>query len=176
MRGAKQQRLLSIGSIIVVLLASACLTLILSGVVAQNTGATALAATGTATPVNTGSKALGIPAIAPRSGAFSASQPTFTSDDVVRYVNAHAVPQARLSNGTLTVTKVSFMTSQQVSILLNGESTGVDDDTLLCVAEMQGNVVFMHNSPDARTPLSFTNVYEVFDAHTGNLLMWGGLD
>jgi hypothetical protein len=68
------------------------------------------------------------------------------------------------------------MPSQQVSILLKGESTGVDDTSLLCVAELQGNVVFVHSAPGAVTSLSFTHVYEVFDAHTGNLLMWGGLD
>lgn len=62
-----------------------------------------------------------------------------------------------------------------MSDLLNDESTGVPDNTLLCFVEFQGNVAFVNSPPGATQPLSFSHVYEVFDAHTGNPLMQGGL-
>ena len=152
-----------------------CLVLSLSGM--DDSSATALAAQGSfaATSARTSHPSPGTSAISPRLGAFSASEAAFTYDDVIHYVSTHPIPQAHLVNGPLTVTKVSFLMSQQVSALLKGESTGVADNTLLCLVEFQGDIVFINGAPGTTQPLSFSHLYEVFDAHTGNLLMAGGL-
>lgn len=93
----------------------------------------------------------------------------------MQYVSTHPIPQAHVIKGSLKVTGVTMLMSQQVSVLLDGESTGVADNTLLCFVEFRGDVVFMNSAPGAARPLSFSHEYEVFDAHTGNLLMQGGL-
>ncbi len=162
----------------IVLMLITYLGLNFSGIIGQTSDVTAHAAQGLATPtsMNTRIQTPGIPAILPRTGAFSSNQPSFTRDDVTYYANMHLLPQTQLSSGTLTVANVSFMLSQQASSMFQGEPIGVADDTLVCVVELHGNVVFLHNAPGATKPLAFTRVYEVFDAHSGNLLMWGGLD
>jgi hypothetical protein len=65
------------------------------------------------------------------------------------------------------------MTSQAVSVVLQGERTGLPDSTLLCYVELRGNVVF--SGPRGVT-VAYPRAYEVFDAHTGNLLGWGGMN
>lgn len=163
------------GGMFVAILFVCYLALSLSGL--ADSSATALAAQGSLAPMpaSTNHPSLGLPAISPRVGAFSASQAAFTHDDVIHYVSTHPIPQTRVVSGSLTVNSVSFLMSQQVSDLLKGESTGVADNTLLCLVEFQGNVAFLNGPPGTTQPLSFSHVYEVFDAHTGNLLMQGGL-
>ena len=163
------------GGMFLVILVACYLALSLSG--QDGSSATALAAQGSfaALPTRTSHPSPGVPAISPRVGAFSPSQAAFTHDDVMQYVNTHPIPQAHVVKGSLKVTGVSLLMSQQVSVLLDGESTGVADNTLLCFVEFRGDVVFISGAPGATRPLSFSHVYEVFDAHTGNLLMQGGL-
>jgi hypothetical protein len=64
------------------------------------------------------------------------------------------------------------MSSKQVKELLHGESTGFSDDHMLCYVEMQGPVTF--SGPEG-VALSYEGAIEVFDAHTGNFLIVGGL-
>lgn len=118
-----------------------------------------------------GPNALGLPAITPRNKAVSASTPTFTTDDVVQYVHAHPMPDASLSGPKPVITRIAFLTSREVSILLKGESTGVPDDTLLCYVELSGTFTF---SGSAGVTVTYHTGVEVFDAHTGNLLITGG--
>ena len=50
-------------------------------------------------------------------------------------------------------------------------STGLPDDALVCYVELRGALTF---AAAPGVTLTFQRGYEVFDAHTGNLLMWGG--
>jgi hypothetical protein len=65
-----------------------------------------------------------------------------------------------------------FLTADQVTALLGGEYVGVPGDTLLCFVQVKGQ--FEAPGPSGST-VKFTSGYEVFDAHTGNLLMAGAL-
>ncbi len=124
--------------------------------------------------VQTGSldpHALGLPAITPRNTAVGASTPTFTTDDVVQYVHAHPMPDASLSGPKPVITRIAFLTSREVSTRLKGESTGVPDDTLLCYVELSGTFTF---SGSSGVTVTYHTGVEVFDAHTGNLLITGG--
>jgi hypothetical protein len=69
------------------------------------------------------------------------------------------------------VIKVEFLMSQQLSQLLGGENTGLPDNTLVCYVELQGTFTF--HTPSGST-VTYSKGVEVFDAHTGNLLIAGG--
>ena len=72
----------------------------------------------------------------------------------------------------LTTVNVQILTSLQVTTLLKGESTGLPDQTLLYYVDLHGTFTFA--GPD-NISATYLHGYEVFDAHTGNLVMWGGL-
>jgi hypothetical protein len=114
---------------------------------------------------------LGIPAIHPRTTTADAATPAFTRSDVEQFINNNPMPRI-LGPWKPVIVKVMFSTSLQVSTML-GENTGVPDATLLCYVELQGTISFA--SPDG-TPVTYQRGYEVFDAHTGNLLIVGGLN
>lgn len=116
------------------------------------------------------SQIVGVPDIRPNRPA---DDPSFTTSDVVSYVATRPLAQTTSSSilGPSAVT-VQFLTSQVVSSRLAGEPTGLPSNTLLCFVEVHGTFVFL--GPSGLTP-SFHTGYEVFDARTGNLLMWGGL-
>jgi hypothetical protein len=82
------------------------------------------------------------------------------------------MPENRASGSPVIVTSVAFLTSQQVSANLNGESTGLPDNTLLCFVEMRGTFTF---AGGLGSLVTYSRGYELFDAHTGNILMAGGL-
>jgi hypothetical protein len=69
-----------------------------------------------------------------------------------------------------TVVSVEFLTSQQVSARLDGETTGVPDGTLLCYVMIEGTYVMSAPPPINTTAVVHDGVL-VFNAHTGNLLM-----
>lgn len=77
------------------------------------------------------------------------------------------------TSGQIVIEKIAFVTSREVSLTLKGERTGLPDDSLVCYVELQG--AFTFPAPPGRAPGVVHKVYEVFDAHTGNLLMLGGL-
>lgn len=114
----------------------------------------------------------GVPAIRLRTSPASTSIPAFTLQDAIDYVSTHPVPRAKLL-ASIVVTRGAFMTDGQLALLLHGESTGLPSSTIVCYIEFHGDVQFL-NGPPGTTP-RFSKGYEVFDARTGNLLMWGGL-
>ncbi len=115
----------------------------------------------------TPSSSLGIPAIIPRTN----TSPAFTVEDAVQYVNTHPMPRAFIPTSRPTIVKTAFLTSREVSALLNGESTGLPDNTLLCYVELHGTFTFPGPSG---TTVTYQTGIEVFDAHTGNFLISGG--
>jgi hypothetical protein len=151
--------------------------LALTGWAYLNQSSPAIAANGSSTVNNTvlpppaSDKAPGVPAIHPRTTTANPATPAFTKADVEQYVNNNPMPRD-LAPWHPVIVKVVFATSLQVSTML-GESTGVSDTTLLCYIELQGT--FSFSAPDG-TPVTYQRGFEVFDAHTGNLLMSGGLN
>jgi hypothetical protein len=54
-----------------------------------------------------------------------------------------------------------------------GESIGLSDDALVCYVEFYGT--FRSSGPPGSKPVEHTGTgVQVFDAHTGNLLVEGG--
>jgi len=113
----------------------------------------------------------GVPAISPRTNG----TPAFTVADVKQFIKIHGFVGGHTVPGVrLTVTKILFIASQQASALMQGESTDRPPGTLVCYVQLHGPFVFSNASVPPRMPIP---VYQtgvmVFDAHTGNLLVWG---
>jgi hypothetical protein len=70
------------------------------------------------------------------------------------------------------VVSVQFMTAQQASAQLGGESMGVSDSPRLCLVYVSGTFQNTWGPVGPGTPVPpFTQGWMVFDAHTGNLLV-----
>lgn len=108
----------------------------------------------------------------PSSASSTAEKPTFLASDASAYVTTHPMWRNLAAWATPTVVKVAFLTSKQVSALLGGESTGMPDNALLCFVELRGSFSFA--GPTGVT-VTYSTGFEVFDAHSGNFLMSGGL-
>jgi hypothetical protein len=120
---------------------------------------------------NSYSDAPGLPAITPHihvSQSKSSSTASFTEEDAKQYVMTHPIPRIANSIAGFTIAKVVFLSSKEVSQLMNGESTGASDTSLLCYVQLHGTLTLENEQGGHRT---FHKVIEVFDAQTGNLLM-----
>jgi hypothetical protein len=110
----------------------------------------------------------GSPAIAVR----GAGTPAFTAEDVKQYVATHPIPMGVRQDAKPVISDVEFLTSKQISDRLHGENTGFPDDYPLCYVELQGPVSFAGPSG---TRVTYNRGILVFDAHSGNLVMGGGV-
>jgi len=132
-------------------------------------------------PKEQAAQPVGIPAIQP---TLPGSTPAYTLADAKQYIMCHpmphnlATPQATLTTGqtcdlqSFTIVLLQFSTSEEVSKLLNGESTGLPASTLLCYTALSGQFAFL--GPGG-VVVKYQVGFEVFDAQTGNRLMSGGL-
>jgi hypothetical protein len=111
---------------------------------------------------------VGSAAITPRINAI----PAFTLDDAKEYVAAHSLPLHVARDIKPTVTRIEFLTSQQVSALLHGVTTGFAANHLLCYVELQGPFSFAGPRGAIAT---YNRGVLIFDAQTGNLVIRGGL-
>jgi hypothetical protein len=122
---------------------------------------------------------IGYPAIRPHASTNNSatigteSSPGFTVNDAIEYVKTHGIFKAIGAHGTVKVAKAKFMPSKAASVALDGESIGLPDDALVCYVELHGKIDFAGPSG---VVVTFSRVYELFDAQSGNLLMVGGLD
>jgi hypothetical protein len=98
--------------------------------------------------------------------------PAFTVDDAKAWVSTHSLPFGLGRNVKPMVTRAEFLTSQQVSALLHGVTTGFAPDHLLCYVELQGPVSFA--GPQGATT-TYNRGVLIFDARTGNLVIGGGM-
>jgi hypothetical protein len=100
--------------------------------------------------------------------------PAFTLADVERYFQAN--PILTMVGKPGTIVKLAFMTSQQASVLMDGETTGLPDDALVCYVEFHGPFVLNNipTPPGAKIPV-VQNVQIVIDAQTGNELVFGSM-
>jgi len=117
--------------------------------------------------------AIGAPAIQPTLSDTSAVTSTFTQSDVEQYIHSHQMFRAVSSPAAQNqiIAQVKAMTSHDVSALLNGETTGLPDTTLVWYVKLQGPFSF---AGPAGTSATYPNAVEVFDALTGNLVLVGG--
>jgi hypothetical protein len=110
----------------------------------------------------------GSPAIAPR----TAGTPAFTVDDAKAYVATHHIPMGIGREGKPEIIRAEFLSSREVSNRLNGATTGFPDNYPLCYVELQGPFTF---SGPQGAKVTYNRGVLIFDAHTGNLVIGGGM-
>jgi hypothetical protein len=114
---------------------------------------------------------LGTPAIAPRNDC----APSFTVQDVLDYESAHPFTGGMRTEpvGKLTITKIWFITSAEASGQMQGEFIGIPYDALVCYVEFYGTFRSYAPFPGSK-PMEHTGTgSQVFDAHTGYMLVEG---
>jgi len=105
----------------------------------------------------------GVAAIQPHLHAI----PSFTADDVRQNLKANGMP----GWSQFTIVKILFITGQEVCERTRGESTGLDDNAPVCFVELRGEF-WPISYPYGVHPQPSPYAYEVFDAQTGNLLVF----
>jgi hypothetical protein len=98
--------------------------------------------------------------------------PSFTSQDVEEYFRVHGLSASfRIqASGPITVENVEFLPGREAAARLNRD-INQPDDVLLCLATLRGS--FGVASPFAPLAFDSSSAYVVFDAHTGNTLIFG---
>lgn len=128
---------------------------------------------GNGTPQNPQSSGSpGAPAIVPR----TQGSPAFTADDVKIYYQSHSFSAGPTVSGAApTITSIRFITSQQAQALMHGEFVGLPASAMVCYVALHGPFypTLVSVPPGQTLPATVDNGFEVFDAHTGNLLLWG---
>ncbi|HZU69219.1 MAG TPA: hypothetical protein VFA09_18225 [Ktedonobacteraceae bacterium] len=120
----------------------------------------------------------GDPAIHPHL-AQNGSGPAFTQDDVIAFFNTNGFFAGPVVPGAhLKILTIQFVTARQASQLMRGESVGRPDNALVCYVKVQGpflltNIRGAPPRPNVKAPTTAEYGDAVFDAHTGNLLIWG---
>jgi hypothetical protein len=122
----------------------------------------------------------GNPAIKPHL-AQNGIGPAFTKADVAAYLEKYGFYSGPLAPGAhLKILTIEFVTAAQASQLMVGESVGRPDNYLVCYIKVEGPflLTYVHGGvpgPHGNTNIPTTAKYgdAVFDAHTGNLLVWG---
>lgn len=118
--------------------------------------------------------AIGVPAITPSQPGI----PAFTIDDVKHYLASHSFEGGpTVDRSSYSIDTIQFLKAKQASVLMQGEVVGLPDDALVCYTVLRGpfilqNVRMPPGEPIPATPIASRGV-EVFDARTGNLLVWG---
>jgi hypothetical protein len=124
------------------------------------------------TPACNGADAppLGASAISPRDDC----APSCTAQDVLDYENTHPFATMRAEPvGKLTLTKIWSITSAEASGQMQGETTSLAGDARVCYVEFSGTFRSYAPVPGSK-PVEHAGVaLQVFDAHTGNLLVAG---
>jgi hypothetical protein len=121
----------------------------------------------------------GVPAITPSISDAGPASPAFTVSDVVNYENSQYCPSclggqngaAGYSSSTTTsMVSAEFITYKDLLLRDDTLTLNLPDDTLLCFVQYSGS--FQQGNPTGATT-TFPYAMEVYDAHTGNLLVWG---
>jgi hypothetical protein len=120
-------------------------------------------------PTGPGKRPQGVGALTVKPGP----QP-FTKADVVTYFQSHNLPKNSASLSQLHVDSLEFITSKEVSVRLQGASTGLADADRIGFVTLTGTFIF--TGPGKDKPAIFNRAYAAFDAASGNLLMVGTLE
>jgi hypothetical protein len=125
-----------------------------------------------------GNGAIGMSAIKPQKepNLVAANVATFADTDVRQFAE-----NAKLSfiaeNGKHSVKSIEFLSSQEASKKLDGESIGLPDSSLVCLVVLEGSFSVggpsEHGSSETKSSPVQKYAHIVFDAHTGNILVWG---
>lgn len=121
----------------------------------------------------------GSPAIQPRTST-KTSGASFTNDDVVAFLNKYngrGFSGPLVQGAHLKIVTIQFVTAKRASELMQGESVGRPDDYLVCYLKIEGPFLLtdVHQPRGSGLPNKVEFNDAVFDAHTGNLLVWGAL-
>lgn len=109
----------------------------------------------------------------------NASGPAFSAADVAAFLNKYGFYAGPLVKGAhLKILTIQFVTAAQASKLMYGESVGRPDNYLVCYVKVQGPflLTYVHDGPNLPGIKTMTTAKigdAVFDAHTGNILVWG---
>ena len=112
----------------------------------------------------------GRPAIPPRQVGTGPTTPAFTAADVKQYHQVHAGLDSCPSSRPVTIVTIQFVTEKELRSQLASASTGLPDDALLCLVVYNGEFL-LQGPPGSNASVTYPRAAEVFDAHTGNLLM-----
>ena len=114
---------------------------------------------------------VGIPAIHTRySYSASDSRPNFSIPDVAAFVHIQRHFSRAYMIGTPSIQLIQFMTINQADQVLS-DSLPLNGNTLVCL-------VIFNNKAEFAGPNTLVvehHLYEIFDAHTGNILDTGGM-
>lgn len=123
------------------------------------------------TPQTNGTRSLGLPAIRPSLSANSTIR--ITTADVEAYINTHQFAGGLVVKGaTFSIVSIQFMTSTQASALMKGEETGLAATAPICYVKLHGPFTQVASVPPGVKLPTVAYGIEIFDARTGNLLMW----
>lgn len=121
-------------------------------------------------PEGTPKRPQGMQALTVKAGA----EP-FGRDEVTQFVQTHRLAKSVGDISKLRVESVEFITAREVTVRLQGASTGLPDDQRVAFVIIRGPIYFTGPPRVTRTPVAFDTAYALFDATTGNLLMSGTL-
>jgi hypothetical protein len=99
----------------------------------------------------------------------------FSKDEVTQFIQTHRLAKSVGDISKLRVESVEFITAREVTLRLQGASTGLPDDQRVAFVVIRGPIYFTGPPRVTRTPVAFDTAYALFDATTGNLLMSGTL-
>jgi hypothetical protein len=116
--------------------------------------------------------ARGKPAISPKTAPspWQAAKVNLTAQEVSAYASTHSLPYNQAAGASASVVSVELMPSRAAASLLD-EPTGLPDTELVYYVVLRGTFSF---AAEHGSDLAYSRGFEVFDAHTGNLLVWGG--
>lgn len=115
---------------------------------------------------------LGRPAIQP---TLSTGTQRFTVADVKAYLSKHSFPSGPTTTGKpATIRTIQFISSKKASLLIQNESTGLADTEIVCYVELYGPFtnIYVPVPPGAKSYPKTDIGVEIFDAQTGNLLLY----
>lgn len=116
----------------------------------------------------------GFPGITPHAAPNTAG-PAFTRDDVIAYYQKYGFFAPLAPGAHLQILTIQFISAKQASQLMEGESVGRPDNYLVCYVKLQGPFLtkYLHVPRGAKLPPTVEYGHDVYDAHTGNALVWG---
>jgi hypothetical protein len=124
-----------------------------------------------------GSQDVGMPALKPHLNADATASngadtisPTFAEADIKQYVATHPVARRIKATSPITVEKIQYLTRKEVRSILGGDGTTFSDNDPMCLVTLNGT--FILEGPNG-VAVTYQKAIELFDAHTGNLVMSG---
>ncbi|GCE50744.1 hypothetical protein EI42_05625 [Thermosporothrix hazakensis] len=121
-------------------------------------------------------EAVGLPAITPRIKALSKATATFNEDDVRDYITKNGFIGGPPDPGTtIEIKTIQFITASNASEQIGREDIGRNADDLVCFVEVKGSFTLArgHIVIPQKDALKRKGGFMIFDAYTGNLLLWG---